>query len=614
MRDAPVQPKTASPPPSTWALLVAMAALYALFVGAVVDAMGGFALDLGSLNPPTEGVLLLLACSTVFGLPLVALTWSVLGRLGVLTHDDELRSQWRELAARDGVRVVMACAVLVPLVLRQLVLQGAPVTDDEAAYLFEAQLIASGRLWVPSPTMPVFFDNVFIVNDGKMYGQYFLGWPALLASGVLVKAPWLVNPLLSGCTAWFVTEVARARWGKGFGLLAGFLYVSSPFVHVSAATLMSHSSEMWALAGLTYAATAAPLTARRSLAVALFFCTAFSIRPATAVGVGTPMLVVWLGHVRRAPSRWQHLLLWAGVSGLMAALFLGANQALTGSPWRTGYHAGFQHAIDTQFRFVPFGPQDGNADDFFYFFVGKGLAAQAAKYAYAALRLWVDAYGVPTGIAFALLARRDARVFAWQIAGLVVTHAPLPDVGIDSFGPVHFTELMLPLTWLGTSALRWLWEKASARGQAAPFARFLCANALVGLASYGPIRLTTLGLLAEDVRAPLDAFASAPPHSVVFYRRHFTPYCASRPGRGWVFFRPNNDPDLASERLWANHISLTRDKQLVASMPGRNGYLLKRDPETCVYGLVPLVEATEQDFPPATSELPGDFDVRLRRK
>ena len=46
------------------------------------------------------------------------------------------------------------------------------------AYADFRELLADGRLWTASPPMPRFQDHPFLINDGRVYTHYFLGWPA----------------------------------------------------------------------------------------------------------------------------------------------------------------------------------------------------------------------------------------------------------------------------------------------------------------------------------------------------------------------------------------------------------------------------------------------------
>jgi hypothetical protein len=83
------------------------------------------------------------------------------------------------------------CAGLVALVVGALVvlarygvLRNTAITDDENVYDFMARLWVSGRLYAPSLPLAVraFFDNQFVVNDGRWYGIYPPGHPFVLRS------------------------------------------------------------------------------------------------------------------------------------------------------------------------------------------------------------------------------------------------------------------------------------------------------------------------------------------------------------------------------------------------------------------------------------------------
>jgi hypothetical protein len=504
----------------------------------------------------------------------------------------------------------------VPYLLRVALLQHAPLTDDESAYLFSARLLASGRLYVPSPRMPVFFDNGFVVNDGRMYGQYFLGWPALLALGVRLSAAELVNPLLHGITVFSIASVAASRWGKAWGLVAGLLVLASPFLMVGAATQMSHTSCLCALALLLLGVQAAerddaPLTV--SAAVAVCFCAAFWIRPATALGIGLPLLWGFARARARAPRRFAHFALASALALTGAALFLLANRALTGSPWITGYHAKFQSAVDTAFRFVSVGPAAGHAEKFLFFFIDRSPADIVGHYVIAWARIWVDAHGWPIGLSLILLADRASwRWLLGSTLGLFLVQFAVLDAGIDSFGPVHYTELMLPLLLLQTAGLRTLWHWGKRHGLPGLAPSLVAANLICSLLYFVPVRLGSLAALVRDIRAPSEAMARAPSNSIVFYRPPFAPACYAKDSHNWVSFRPDNTPDLTDERLWANHISLTHDRALVAAMRRSHGYVL-RQAKTCQWTLVPLEAATEAEFPQSVALLPGDLGERPRK-
>ncbi|WP_426745317.1 hypothetical protein VZQ01_29690 [Myxococcus faecalis] len=573
----------------------------------------GFILNLGTINFPTSRWLTLAAILAFLGLPLVAFVTLAGGRMVSGEQVETWRSAWRGYPDRRSVLLAGVLGALVPLAIQASVLGYTPVTDDEASYQFAAELLSSFRLYVASPPMKLFFDNGFLINDGKMYSQYFLGWPFLLAFGVKVGLPWLVNPLLSGATAVGLFLIARDWWGSAWGRVAVVLYLVSPLTMIGAATLMSHTAAIFALTWMLHAVQR--LEARAGLAasawVSLLFCLAFWTRPAVAVGLGTPFLLMWALRVWRqgGSARWGHVGVFALISLPLAGLFLLANQEMTGSPWMTGYHAGVRYAQQNAYRFVSFGPSQVKSDSFLYFLTDTSATLAAGRMVLALFRLNLDSFGWPLGFILVFLARGvPARWLAAAVLSFCVAHLPVADPGVDTFGPVHYSELMLPLVLLSTVGLRTLWRWAEEFG----FIRFV-PFVLVGLVMasatmYLPPRIHTLRRLTTDVRRPrLAVERRVPDNSVVFVRPGFAPPCTSAPANHFVFFRPNNGPDLDAPVLWVNHINVERDRQFMRTVfPQRSGFMLVVNRQ-CQPQIIPLEEATATAFPPSVPERPGDF-------
>ncbi|MCP3164447.1 ArnT family glycosyltransferase [Myxococcus qinghaiensis] len=574
----------------------------------------GFILNLGSINMPTHRWLAMAALIAFLGLPMAAFV----AVAGVRSVSNERlaswRAAWRDYPDRRSLLLAGVLGTLVPLAIQASVLRYGPVTDDEASYRFAAELLASFRLWVPSPPMKLFFDNGFILNDGKMYSQYFLGWPFLLAFGVKLGVPWLVNPLLSGATAVGMFLLARGWWGSGWGRVAVVLYLVSPLTMIGAATLMSHTAAIFALTWLLYCVErltkdeAGPGT---SALVALLFCLSFWTRPAVGLGLGAPLLVYWALRAWRRPvaARWKHGLAFVVAAAPLGVLFLLANQEMNGSPWQTGYHAIARYGHDNGYRFVSFGPNQVRSGDFLFFFTDRSVVLAVGRLVLALFRLSLDSFGWPLGFVFVFLARgAPARWLMAAAVGFCVAHLPVADPGVDTFGPVHYSELMLPLVLLSTGGLRTLWQWAQ-RWEAAAFVPALVVGLLCVCATmYLPPRIITLRSLSADIMRPRDAVdREVPDDSVVFVPPGFAAPCTSAPANHFVFFRKNNSPDLDDPVLWVNHVSVDRDKQFMRTVyPQRTGFLMSvgRD---CVPRIVPLEKATPAAFPPTVRERPGDF-------
>jgi hypothetical protein len=497
----------------------------------------------------------------------------------------------------------VALALAIPLLIRRFVLDGAPLSDDETAYRFMAQLLASGRIRVLSPPMKTFFDNQFMINDGHFYAQYFLGWPALLAPGVWLRVPGAMNALYSALTvpALFLSlrRLSGSRWAR-LGLL---LFLSAPMLQIAAATELSHTSCLFALAWLAWLTlrsrdSEAPVWSHAG--VALAFSAAFFNRPTAALGVGGPLLVWWALGAFRLPAQRRRaaLLAFAAPAMAMAALFLAANRIQTGSAFKVAYQRALEYAHETGTRFTTRGRAQGViSTDMVY----RGAGYPLANLAIALLRLNVEFLGWSGAWLIACCAggRRWARL-AWAcLACFFAVHLLLYSTGIDTFGPLHYFETALPLLVLIVLAVervsRWLLDCEAAPARV-PAGSSLYPVALVlglvfsALLGYWPVRLALLSRLAENINMPRDAAIAAHlDQAVVFVHRPYAPPCRSWPAQHFVFFRPNNDPDLRNPVLWVNHLTVEEDRQLMSTLPGRKGYLLLWRPD-CRVRFAPLEE------------------------
>ncbi|MDF1745935.1 MAG: hypothetical protein P1V19_19710, partial [Gimesia sp.] len=66
-----------------------------------------------------------------------------------------------------------------------------PAYHDEFSYLFQAKTFLAGRTWFPShPDVPEIFDQVHVLNEGKMASRYFPGTGIWLAPFVAWGHPY----------------------------------------------------------------------------------------------------------------------------------------------------------------------------------------------------------------------------------------------------------------------------------------------------------------------------------------------------------------------------------------------------------------------------------------
>jgi hypothetical protein len=568
-------------------------------------------LELGSLNLPRPGYL------AVTGV------WSFLGSLAVffvswflfVVFDSERQvrqivDRWDRISDRRFLIAACGAAFAIPMFLRFAVLNNAPVTDDEAAYRFAAQLLATGRLWVESPPMKLFFDQNFMINDGRLYAVYFPGWPAILALGELAGAPALVNPTVSALTVIPLTQILTRLAGRGWSKIGILVFLSAPFIQIAAATDLSHTSCLAALAwALAMCLRILANEARwpHYAAFAAAFALAFCIRPHVALGLGLPMLFVVARALLMASAgdRWRRVVAFVMPASVIAVLFLATLWAQNGSPFRVGYHQYMNYAIENGLRFTTFEPSDMQTVAGFEFSIPLGVIRTAAGL----YRLNFDLFGWPSSLAFALLSLLSVagplRLLLCGMSGtLLFTLLFQQDWGIDTFGPVHGFELSLPilvLTVLGAQSLTGFLQRCESPAGGGRRWRMLPATVLVSCVltawmGFIQVRLNAIQRITQHINQALEAPTRAGvSQAVVFAPWLFAAPCGDAP-RHWVFFRPVNDPDFRNDVIWANHIDYNQDRTLATRL-GRAPYLL-RWTQACRVELLHLDRVSRDQVPP----------------
>jgi hypothetical protein len=440
------------------------------------------------------------------------------------------------------------------------------ITDDENAYSFMARTFASGRLYLPSMPEPVrpFFDNHFIINDGKWYGIYFPGHPALLALGERLHLMRWVPTVSAALTVPLTFAVGRRVFGQRAALLALPLLALSPFFILSSATMLAHSTAGLLLMAFLYATLRAlerPERAAWWLAAGLALGWTGLTRPLSAGAFAVPWLILLAMALRRrgAGRAWAGPALFC-LAGAASVALLGAyHMALSGDPFTTGYHT--------------FGRKVGLS------FTQGALVAPAPYpslfelgYTLARLNFWL--FGWPLSLALLPFFRRTREGIALLLApaGVVLLFAVTTVPSINVVGPVHYAELIAPLVLVSASGIEELaqWgrtrlDASAGRILALPIAATLCALVL-----YLPLYAGSLSAMGRVARAPYDLVEAARlDRAVVFVRSlgalDFPPW-------SWAYFARNPSPTLDDRALYVRDLGEERNRELIRFLPDRAPY------------------------------------------
>ena len=337
--------------------------------------------------------------------------------------------------------------------------------NDEAVYLFQAQLFRAGRATLPAALTARGFQPWMSGPVGHRLIMVFPpGWPAVLALGTaLFGSPAVVVAIVAAAVAVgayaFVVELLDDR---RVALIAAIALCLSPFLVVLTGTALSYP---FALALDLAAATFTLRAVRRGQPRSLFGTGVaagllFTARPLDAVLL-TMVLGGWLLWSWRGRPSHAHIVrgaVWASVGAVVFVVAsLAYNAHVTGNPWRFPLHAnggnnqfGFglrQLSIDAPLLNVTpanmWRATRSNLAEFPHWIVGGFLALPLI--AFGAATLWRRHRQQ--------LALLTAIAVAWPVAHFFYYGTMLVATGRKNFGPFYYLPLIIPATVCVAAAL-----------------------------------------------------------------------------------------------------------------------------------------------------------------
>jgi hypothetical protein len=229
---------------------------------------------------------------------------------------------------------VAAWVVLVSAALAWAVFKRIPHIPDDVMYLFQAKYFAHGFLYLPAPPDAAAFELRHTINDGsKWYGIGPPAWPAVLAVGVRLGIPWLVNPLLAGVTILLTHALVRRLYDRWVAGAAVLLLALSPWFLFVSASFMTHPLSVVFTLGSLLAVERARESGGARWGAAAGTCLGGLLltRPIEGGFLALPIGLWALGlGATRLP--WRALAALGLATALVGGLNLPYNQALTGHP------------------------------------------------------------------------------------------------------------------------------------------------------------------------------------------------------------------------------------------------------------------------------------------
>ena len=404
---------------------------------------------------------------------------------------DRLRAvrDYRFVAVVATVTTILAAAAAV------FVFSRKPTSSDEIAQLWHAKILLSGRLSLPADPNPEFFGIDNVVDHGRWYSQFPIGGPVLMALAMMLRATWLLNPILAGLTVVNVYRFAARAYDKDVAHFAAVLSAMSPYLLIMSGSYMNHTMVVFfatlALSELpVWIDGAARERIRASVVIGLSLGAAMTIRPLDGA-VAAVVFGFLLFYQAIAQRRFSALLITAIAGALPLVGLLLANKLTNGDALRFGYDViwGTNHSLG--FHTDPLGTAHTPA---------RGLKSVMAA-----------------------LMQLNWSLFGWPIAGLVVVSGAL--IAIRS---LERWEIVL-LGWIELHLIAYsaFWSEGHFLG---PRYLFTLVPAFVILAARGIV--AGVGRAPQRVRRSLIAgLGAAMLGAWVFPRPPFGPVGEARAAR-----------------------------------------------------------------------------------
>ena len=345
--------------------------------------------------------------------------------------------------------------------------QRFPHIPDEVMYLYQARYMANGSLTVPAPAVPEAFSLYMIPFESyRWYSIFPPGWPLVLALGVLLGVPWLVNPVLAGLNillCYVLVQEIADRWKARVVVL---LLCVSPWYIFMAMNFMSHTFTLTC----ALIATLGIVRARRSgkaiwgwLGGAAAGMVSL-IRPLDGIIVAG-LLGLWAIGVGGRRLKFSSIIAFVAGTVVVGATIFAYNKQVTGNPTTFPLTAYYEKYFGHKSNAMGFGPERGLgwAIDAY---PGHGPVEALINTDLNTFSVNIELFGWSTGslllIALLLFSRNKRRGDYLMFIIIFVVAASYSLYwfsGGPDFGARYWYLMIIPLMGLTVSGIQMLQEK-----------------------------------------------------------------------------------------------------------------------------------------------------------
>ncbi len=505
--------------------------------------------------------------------------------MGVATGPEE------PLASRKAERTSWSQPVLVAVLTGLAMVrvwgsmqETATIFHDEAAYLLQARIFASGRWTAPAPPLPEFFEQFHVLVTPVLAAKYWPGHSIVLVPGVWLALPNLIPVLMTAVSGGMLFALTRRTTSSLVAGIAWLVWLTSRGTLFFHPTYLSEvtTSVLWL--GALWALLEWRETSRPSWLVVLASCFAWAAitRPLTAIALCLPVVAVVARElITRGPLR---QLMYGTIPFLVVLSLVPVWSSRTTGDWRrtpyTEYLTLYFPFDRLGFGFDSTPPKRALPPDMAKFtkemsvpFREHTLSNLPAVFAQRLVTIGADMWGGKRVVLFPLamlgiILSPPAVCFALGSALLlVISYLPY---GFTSRWSVYYLEIQ-PVLAVVTAVGVWrLLQIVKARLTWAPRALAAVGGLyLIGLAAYAVVRVETFRKIREFVITPKTRLASAltgiPDSAIVFVRY--------APDHDVHMSLIENSENLTETRVWVARDREHENRRLLELAPGRKAYV-----------------------------------------
>jgi hypothetical protein len=450
-------------------------------------------------------------------------------------YDKKIWSMASDLLAHRFFPIAAVIAGFAAMVLvRLLLFERAPLTDDENVYVFVAKTLLAGRLKNPAPEFHQLFRHSLVIVDPQQWmGQYTIGHSLFLALGLSSGLLDLVIPLVSAGTLLLIYLIAKDHFGPRVATVALFLAALSPQFIFTGGTLLGYPTGAFCSALMVFSAFRF-LSSRKWHWALLFFVASPLLvlnRPQTFVCLGIPLGVYLLAVSidRRDRRSWGVIGLLLAIALASIGIFALANYVQTGDPLKT---AQFQYLESWGGGGMRFRPLSG-----------------LVNFCLSMIRQNIWLLGWPFSFAFLLFI--SGRRFVFFLVGWGIAHSVFYlffySPGINITGPVYYYEMIVPeviLSAYGIVRLHGICRNYFGGSFGHGVVPTLVFSFYIGaFLMFWPVALASLRQIATDSSAIYRLLDEERAHNAIIFADTIVPDCCHT----WAFFPYVSGPDLDGE-------------------------------------------------------------------